>query len=77
MCTTGATREDEISDPFRFSHKPRESRANNERRFMFHEARTHLCCVCYDDWGGAMIRNLTSSTRVSADVRSPAYNPQW
>jgi hypothetical protein len=32
-CATGATREDDTSDPSRFSRKPRESRANNEIRF--------------------------------------------
>ena len=32
-CATGATREDETSDPSRFSHKSHEPRANNEIRF--------------------------------------------
>jgi hypothetical protein len=29
-CATGATREDETSDQFRFAHKSRESRANDK-----------------------------------------------
>ena len=32
-CATGATREDETSDPSRFSRKSLESRVNNEIRF--------------------------------------------
>jgi len=31
---------------------------------------------CYDDRRGLMIRNLTSSACVSAEVRSPTNNPQ-
>ena len=46
-------------------------------RDTLHEARTHLWCKCYDSLGSAMIRNLTSSTRVSADVCSPEKSPQW
>ena len=52
-------------------------KVRNVSRLTSHVSRDTLHEPCADDRAGSMMRNLVSSTRVSADVCSPANSPQW